>query len=130
MNYTSFEEHTEEARAELQRLVGRGHLEEVGSWEDVVARWPDARPVRIAVSVTLKSDATKKVRFILDALRNGTNGMIQFQERIVLPRAHDVVTDILDLLEPLEPPFESIGKMDWSVELLVVDFSDAFLSLL
>ena len=70
VNYTSFEEHAGEARAELQRLVGRGHLEEVGSWEDVVTRWPDARPVRIAVSVTLKSDGTKKVRFILDALRN------------------------------------------------------------
>ena len=61
MNYTSFEEHAEEARVELQRLVDSGHLEEVGSWEDVVARWPDARPVRIAVSVTLKSDGTKKV---------------------------------------------------------------------
>ena len=61
-------------------------------------------------------------RFILDALRNGSNGLIQVQERIVLSRAHDVVTDILDLLEPLEPPFESNGKMDWSVELLVVDF--------
>ena len=64
-------------------------LKEVGSWEDVVARWPDARPARTAVSVTLKSDGTKKVRFILDALRNGTNGLIQVQERIVLPRAHD-----------------------------------------
>ena len=40
------------------------------------------------------------------------------------------MTDILDLLEPLEPPFESTGKIDWGVELLVVDFSDAFLSLL
>ena len=87
---------------------GRGHLEEVGFREDVVARWPDARPVRIAVSVILKSDGTKKVRFILDALRNGTNVLIRVQERIVLPRAHDVVTDILDLLEPLEPPIESI----------------------
>ena len=95
-----------------------------------MARWPDARPVRIAVSVTLKSDGTKKVRFILDALRNGTNVLIQVQERIVLPRAHVVVTDILDLLEPLEPPFESSVKMDWGVELLVVNFSDAFLSLL
>ena len=122
VNYTSFEEHAEEARAELHRLVDRGHLEEVGSWEDVVARWPDARPVRVAVSVTLKSDGTTKVRFILDALRNGTNGLIQVQERVVLPRAHDVVTDIFDLLEPLEPQFESNGKMDWGVELLVVDF--------
>ena len=56
--------------------------------------------------------------------------VVPFQECIVLPRAHDVVTDILDLLEPLEPPLESIGKMDWGAELLVVDFSDAFLSLL
>ena len=75
---------------------------------------------RIAVSVTLKSDGTKKDRFILDALRNGTNGLIQVQKRIVLPRAHDVVTDLFDLLGPLEPPFESIGKMDWGAELLVV----------
>ena len=27
VNYTSFEEHAEEARVELQRLVDRGHLE-------------------------------------------------------------------------------------------------------
>ena len=68
--------------------------------------------------------------FILDALCNGTNGLIQVQERIVLPRTHDVVTDILDLLEPLEPPYEIIGKMNWGFELLVVDFSDAVLSIL
>ena len=68
--------------------------------------------------------------FILDALCNGTNGLIQVQERIVLPRTHDVVTDILDLLELLEPPFEIIGTMDWGFELLVVDFSDAVLSIL
>ena len=68
--------------------------------------------------------------FILDALCNGTNGLIQVQERIVLPRTHDVVTDIFDLLELLEPPYEIIGKMDWGFELLVVDFSDAVLSIL
>ena len=95
-------------------------------WEDDATRWPDARPVRIAVSVILKSDGTKKVRFILDAPRNG---MTQVQDRIVLPRAHDVVTDILDPLEPRETPVESIGKMDFGAELLVVDSSDAFLSL-
>ena len=92
MNDTSFEEHAKEVRAELQRLVGGGHLEEVGSWKDVVTRWPDARPIRIAVSVTLTSDGTKKVRFILEALHNGTNGLIQVQERIVWFLAHDVAT--------------------------------------
>eukprot|EP00972_Heterocapsa_arctica_P064350 9497120-Heterocapsa_arctica.AAC.1 len=72
-NYASFREAGDLAVTELHRLVDLGYLEEMGSWDDVLARWPDARAVRLAVVLKEKPDGSTKVRLILDALRNGTN---------------------------------------------------------
>ena len=46
-NYTSFDEFREESAQELARLVEEGHLEPIGTWEAVKARWPDAMATRI-----------------------------------------------------------------------------------
>ena len=37
-NYSSFAENSEER----ERLVREGHIEEIGTWADVCARWPGA----------------------------------------------------------------------------------------
>ena len=85
-SFTSFEEHAEDARVELQRVVD---LKAAGIWEDVVNHWPDALLVRIAVLVGLKSDCAKKVRFILNALRNGTRGRSRSKNASFFSRAHE-----------------------------------------
>ena len=114
-------EHSEESRKELLRLVEEGHLEKIGTWEQVVARWPGAIGTKIATLVKAKPDGTLKVRFVVDMRRSGVNGAAHCDERIVLPRALDAVQDILALWARAGPGEE--------VELLTVDIADAFLNL-
>ena len=118
-NYTSFHENEEESREELARLIKAGHVEVMGDWKKVLARWPDARATKIATLVKARPDGTNKIRFIVDMLRSGVNALTKAEERIVLPRGADLVRDILDLLEC------QAGQ----VEILTADFSDAFLNL-
>ena len=51
---TSYVEHSEESRKELLRLVEEGHLEKIGTWEQVIARWPGAIGTKIATLVKAK----------------------------------------------------------------------------
>ncbi|CAE7649343.1 unnamed protein product, partial [Symbiodinium sp. CCMP2592] len=121
-NYRSFEEFASESEEELQRLVREGHLERIGEWEDVVARWPDAITTRIATIVKERPDGTAKTRFVVDMRRSGIKGLAtKFSERIVLPRGCDAVEGILDLLRRRKPGEE--------VYLITVDIADAFLNL-
>jgi len=113
-NYTSFHENEKESREELARLIKAGHVEVIGDWKKVLARWPDARATKIATLVKARPDGTNKIRFIVDMLRSGINALTKAEERIVLPRGAD-----LDLLEC------QAGQ----VEILTADFSDAFLNL-
>ena len=85
-NYTSFEEFQAESTQELTRLVKEGHLEPIGTWEEVKARWPEAMATRIATLVKAREDGTKKIRFVVDMRRSGINAFAQTEERIVLPR--------------------------------------------
>ena len=59
-------------RVELQRPVKQGHLEDIGSWEDVVSKFE--------VLVSKTSDGMKKVRSIPYALHNGTDGIMRVKE--------------------------------------------------
>ena len=118
-NYSSFHEHEAESQAELQRLIDSGHVEIIGSWKQVQARWPNAMATKIATLVKARPDGTNQVRFVVDMLRSGVNALTKAEERIVLPRGADLVRDILDLLE----------SQDGKVEILTADFSDAFLNL-
>ena len=58
-----------------------------------------------------------KVRLVHDLRRSGVNEKVVVQERVVLPRATDVVCDALDLMELHGTP---------EVEYFVLDFKDAF----
>ncbi len=118
-NYTSFDEFREESAQELARLVEEGHLEPIGTWEAVKARWPDAMATRIATLVKAREDGTKKIRFVVDMRRSGINALAQTEERIVLPRGADLVRDALDLVQ----------IHGGEVELFTADFQDAFLNL-
>lgn len=117
-NYGSFHDNEQESRQELKRLLQEGHLEEVGPWDQVIRRWPTARATKIATLIKARPDGTNKVRFIVDMLRSGINGLAKAGERIVLPRGVDLVKDVLDL---------KTGQGE--LEFLTADFSDAFLNL-
>eukprot|EP00435_Cladocopium_sp_Y103_P044912 s3083_g12.t1 len=118
-NYRSFHEHELESAYELERLTAEGHLEVIGTWEEVIARWPDARATKLATLVKERPDGTTKTRFISDMRRSGINGMAQAKERITLPRGCDLVRDTLDLVE----------TCGGDLEYFTADFSDAFLNL-
>ena len=118
-NYASFHEHEEESRKELDRLIQTGHLEPLGSWDEVTSKWPGAKATKLATLVKTKADGSLKVRFIADMRRSGVNGMVHLEEKIALPRGSDLVRDTLDLIEQ--------GQAE--VELYTADFTDAFLNL-
>ena len=118
-NYASFHEHEEESHKELDRLIQTGHLEPLGSWEEVTSKWPGAKATKLATLVKTKADGSLKVRFIADMRRSGVNGMVHLEEKIALPRGSDLVRDTLDLIE--------WGQAE--VELYTADFTDAFLNL-
>ena len=96
-------------------MQGEGHLEWIGNWERVRHRRPKALATKLAVLVDDEPDGSKKVRFIVDMLRSGINGLTKMKERIILP-------GVLDL-------WEGNRVADFEVEMLVVDIMDAFLNL-
>ena len=102
-------------------LEAEGHLERVGDWGQILQRWPRAIATKVATLVKQKSDGTQKVRFIVDMLRSGINSLATAGERIVLPRAMDLINSTLDLWEAAKP-----GE---SLEFLTIDIADAFLNL-
>lgn len=118
-NYSSFHEQEKESQTELDRLIQAGHLEPLGTWDEVQAIWPDAKATKLATLVKTRADGTAKVRFIADMRRSGVNGMVHIKEKIVLPRGSDLIKDALDLVEQ--------GAAE--VELYTADFTDAFLNL-
>ena len=120
-NYTSYKEHPDESAGELRRLVAAGHVEEIGTWADVKARWPNALATKLATLVKVRADGSSKVRFVVDMRRSGINGLSKCRERITLPRGEDVIRDVLALVAG-----QGTGE---HVELLTVDIADAFLNL-
>ena len=121
-NYSSFKEHSSLASLELARLEHEGHLQRIGTWEKIRNKWPKALATKLAVLVKEKPDKSLKVRFIVDMLRSGVNGLTKLSERIILPRGQDLVESILDL-------WEGRAHSQAEVEMLVVDIVDAFLNL-
>ena len=118
-NYASFEEHAEQASAEVRRLAAAGHLRALGrSWKQILLEMPDAICTRLACLVKRKADGTIKVRLVVDMRRSGVNGLAEAPERVVLPRVIDVVNGGLELMASGDP-----------VEFFSGDFADAFLSL-
>ena len=65
----------------------------------------DANATKLAVRLKEKSNCSVKVRFIVDTLQGSANGTA-IQERIVLPRCHDLIFSTLNLWEDsyLPPP--------------------------
>ena len=118
-NYKSFHDNEAESTEELKRLVEEGHLEIIGPWSQVAARWPKAVGTKLATLVKVKADGSTKTRFVADMRRSGVNGLAKADERIILPRGSDLIRDTLDIMEVSGP----------EIEYFSADISDAFLNL-
>ena len=94
-NYKSFEEAGQDAEAELRRLRQAKYTTTVGSWKDVVKRFGQCIVSRLACIVELMRDGTKKIRMLIDFRRSGVNQFVKANERIVLPRVIDVLSDCM-----------------------------------
>ena len=89
-NYKSFTEDLEQAEAEIQRYVDRGFCLRLSS-EEITNMFERGTMSRLALIVKQKEDGSLKRRVIIDLLRSGGNRRCHVPERIVLPRAVDVV---------------------------------------
>ena len=105
-NYKSFHDNEAESTEELKRLVEEGHLEIIGPWSQVAARWPKAVGTKLATLVKVKADGSTKTRFVADMRRSGVNGLAKADERIILPRGSDLIRDTLDIMEVSGPEIE------------------------
>ncbi len=68
--------------------------------------------------VTKQRHGQTKHRLVLDLKRSGVSALTRATHRAILPRATDVVTDVLELLAMTEAAGE--------VDIAALDFADAF----
>ena len=89
-NYASILENREDAEKEILRYVDKGFaIVRPMSWAQQM--FEKGTVSKLACITKIKEDHTKKVRIIVDLLRSHGNLRCKVPERIVLPRAVDVV---------------------------------------
>ena len=115
-NYRSAEEAPEICCGILDKMVSSGWAREYNSLSDITVALGGQKPVinNIGLISKLKPDMSWKHRIVWDMSASGVNAQIRAGERIVLPRAVDLVNDIVQA--------SAFGD----VELIGVDISDAF----
>ena len=117
-NYQSFNLNEDAATAELKREREAGYLEWFRTRRQMERKLGKCWPSKVAVLIKYAADGSiLKVRLIHDLRRSGVNSKVRVQERLVLPRIGDALTDILELLEAF-PGLE--------IEMETADFKDAF----
>ena len=115
-NYASYGDYKTEADAIIKSELEMGRLDWASSLSELTSRHGEITRSRIAVVAKQKQGKTK-VRLVHDLRRSGVNERVVTGERVVLPKATDVVADALDLMEATgEPECEYFG----------LDFADAF----
>jgi hypothetical protein len=117
VNYQGFE-HDDDAVSEVRAYADKGYLQRFKSLEEVREHL-GAEPTisRFAVLKRVKNGKTKK-RVILDLKQSSVSACTQQTHRVVLPRATDLVQDLLELLHRALPHEQ--------VEITVLDYVDAF----
>ena len=138
-NYSSFyEQDGKLAAEEISRIQSCKFIEVLSSWTEVITRWPRAVASKIALLIKARQDGSLKLRFIMDLLRSGVNGGAIVPERVVLPRILDYTHSIVDLLEydwasgsreVAQMEVSQRQQADCQVELVTLDFADAFYTL-
>ena len=131
-NYSSMEEHREEALKELERYEMK-EFARVVSAEDLVRRFPTHGTIsRLALILKAKDDGSVKSRIILGLRRSGENSRCKVPERITRPRVSDVVDSLVWLRGhrgELQTTLAQAGYRDTSpdqVNFVSIDLEDAF----
>ena len=102
----------------LQDLVDKGFVMRFGFHEDAVS-YLGKQPIvsKLALITTVK-DGVGKHRLMLDRRVSGSNARTKKSERILLPKAWDIIRDVLEM--------QALCIHDESLELFVLNLSDAF----
>ena len=124
LNYTSVLENLEDARIELNRYKAEGFMVDVDK-ETVQKEMSHGTISRLGLIVKQKPEGVKR-RIILDLRRSGGNRKAVLPEKLVLPRPRDAVAMMRDVYNQRRGCGSDEG---YTRELVVVDISDAFMSL-
>ena len=133
-NYTSMEEQEEDAHIELDRYLRQGFVKEV-PWQWIVDRYGHGTVSRLALIVKEKPGGGKKRRVVIDLKRSEGNARAQIEERIILPRAYDVILMCRDMRSKeskLQEAQIDAGVPHWrrtastESEIVLIDLKDAF----
>mgnify|MGYP006875435449 CR=1 FL=1 len=97
VNYTSLED-SPHGKDVLQKLVDAGFVKKVRGLNQVKKELFGATPVTSKLAlITTEKDGVLKHRLILDCRVSGANDAASRFERILLPKAWDIVGSIMDL---------------------------------
>ena len=129
-NYVSVTEQEDEARIELNRYKEKGYMVEV-SEEEVRKYYGRGTISKLALIVKTKESGEKKRRIIIDLKRSTGNLKARLPERLILPRPSDAMGMMRGMvLQSLQRGDEKVPpKERWNRELVVIDISDAYMSL-
>ena len=121
LNYASIKENLEDAKGEVERLIGLGYAERV-SEAQVKEHFSQGTVSKLGIVVKTKDDGTKKVRLVIDMRRSGGNAKATLPEKLELPRVWDAIEDLKasHRVHPWYPPAEALQK-HWAREFVMVD---------
>ena len=123
-NYTSVLDHPEDAKIELDRYRKEGFMVDIDK-ETVTKEMSHGTISKLGLIIKQKPEGVKR-RIILDLRRSGGNKKAKLPEKLVLPRPKDAVSMIRNVFDQRRPCGADEG---YARELVVVDISDAFMSL-
>jgi len=129
-NYKSFDvDGGVHSKTEVARIKQRNFIEVFRDWATVKMQWPLARASKVALIIKERVDKSLKLRFVVDLRRSGVNGEAEIPERVVLPRVIDFANSIVNLQEVQVSRTSAQDYPPKEVELLTLDFADAFYTL-
>ena len=118
-NYESTKEHAGKFMEEIERLTELGALNRYDDWAHLRQELGDVIVSKVALLLKQRADGTWKLRVIIDMLRSWVNSPVRLQERLILPRLMDVVSDLLGLARHAVAPQAMLDQM-------TLDWADAF----
>jgi len=124
LNYLSVQDNVEEAKVELDRYRQAGYMVDVPK-AIVQHEMGHGTISRLGLIIKEKPEGIKR-RIILDLRRSGGNRKSQLPEKLVLPRPRDALETIRSVYSMRRAHGGGDG---YARELVVIDISDAFMSL-
>ena len=116
-NYAAFDENKEAAEAEFAKEIEEGFVETTPRRDELTKKYGKVVLSRIA-AIVKESAGKVKCRLVHDLSRSGVNQQVKVPERVVLPRAMDILDSAARLMEKAGPE-ETLSGM-------VLDFRSAF----